>query len=632
MAWIARGLGGYVQNSPEGRTASVPALATHRGELWCLWSDTTGNLYHAVGNNNEFRPRTQFPDQGIPVLAELLGMLHAIIIKDSGDFAHYIFDDFNQQWTAPSVMDRQAGFYAHTTPALVAFHNRLILVFIQNANLYYSIWSFNPRDESPVWSHPQEVSGLNQVEGLPALFVLKGALHVICASNDASREILGFVYSPAEDVWNSCEDVSEGKAASGVSATSYGDSAFIAFQENGPDDTSHLIYISEFKNGEWRPQEAVAGQASSDPPQLSVLNGRINCIFNANDESKDLRWYSRPLLDYSLSSWMQNIPDETLLSAMTIPGTHDSCAESNIPFVRTQYLSITKQMEAGLRFLDLRCRVDSKGKLYMYHGGIPINLPMYLSLETVMKEVFDFIERGKSDPTETVLISINNDDVSDKESPSVFYNAVKDHIDKTPRYQNGHRRWITKRTTASLGEARGKAVLLRRYDADPEIDPSELIGMDLSGWLNDNPDFTLRTPDNVTVTLQDKWKYSDVIPLSELIESKFGFVSHMLQKAAAGYPEHWFLNFTSAVGDPVEKGEIAESHWIAVGAHSKIVGQFVPGMNPTLRRKFEWGIKTRYGVIPMDYPELPKVPSKSIIVDYFELRELMLSCLMVLVH
>lgn len=80
----------------------------------------------------------------------------------------------------------------------------------------------------------------------------------------------------------------------------------------------------------------------------------------------------------------------------------------------------------------------------------------------------------------------------------------------------------------------------------------------------------------------------------------------MLSKAAAGPPDHWFLNFSSAVGDPAKKGEIAESHWIAVGGHSDFIGKFVQGMNVTLRRKFQWGIKTRYGVIAMDYPELPK--------------------------
>jgi 1-phosphatidylinositol phosphodiesterase len=606
MSWISRGEenNGYVQEAPNGQTPSVPALATHRGELWCLWSDPTGSLYYATGNNSTFQARIQFPDQGVPVIAEMLGLLHAIIVRDSGEVAHYIFDDANQNWPEPTLLNTASGFSTTTTPAFVAFHNRLFLVFIQDANLYFSIWTWNPRDDTSVWSLPQEVSGISQVRGIPAMFILNGNLHVLCSANDENREILGFVFDPDNDVWNSCEDISEGKAASGVSATSYGDRAFLAFQENGPDDTSHVIYISEYKDGKWQPQESVAGQTSADPPQLTVLNGRINCIFNANDDKRDLKWYSRSLLSYSLSSWMSDIPDDTLLSNITIPGTHDTCAQSNIPFVRTQYLSISKQLEAGIRFLDLRCRVHSDGQLYMYHGGIPINMPMYLKFDKIMSEIFTFFSKNGK-PTETVLISINNDDVSGKVPPEVFYNAVKTHIEQAPRYEDGSERWITARTTVTLGEARGKAVLLRRYHPDPALETNERMGIDLSGWLNNNPDFTLNTPDGVTVTLQDKWQYSDVIPLAELIKSKFGFVSNLLEKAATAPAEHWFLNFMSAVGDPVQKGEIAESHWIAVGAHSDVVGKFVKGMNPTVRRNFQFD-KARYGVIPMDYPELPK--------------------------
>ena len=208
-------------------------------------------------------------------------------------------------------------------------------------------------------------------------------------------------------------------------------------------------------------------------------------------------------------------------------------------------------------------------------------------------------------PTETVLISINNDDTSE-ELPDIFYNAIKAHIEATPLYEDGSPRWITARETVTLGEARGKAVLLRRYQPDEALPPSRRMGINLSGWLNNNPDFILETPDGVTVNLQDKWQYSEIIPLAELVKSKFGFVSNLLEKAAAGQPDHWFLNFMSAVGDPVEKGEIAESHWIAVGAHSNIIGKFVQGMNPTVRKEFKWGVKKRYGVVAMDYPELPK--------------------------
>jgi 1-phosphatidylinositol phosphodiesterase len=612
-AWIARGTDsdGYVQSFAQGQTLSAPAIATHRGSIWCLWSDPANELFYAIGNNSVFKERMPFPgidgnpEQGIPVMAELLGMLHAIIVRRNGEVAHYIFDDVNRNWTVQPPLNAALGFETSTTPALVSFHNRLFLVFLQNQSLFFSTWTWNTRDDTAVWSVPEELSGISRLGGIPAMFVLQGKLHVLCSSTEGNREILGFAYSTEESLWNSCDDVSEGKSAVGVSATSYGDSAFLAFMENGPDDTSHEIFVSEFKDGVWRPHESVAGQTCSNPPQLTMLNGRINCIFDSVDDGNDLRWYSRSLLDYSLSTWMKDIPDRTLLSNITIPGTHDSCAESNIPFVRTQYLSITKQMEAGLRFLDLRCRVHDDGQIYMYHGGIPIDFPNYLKLDTVMWEVFNFMQRD-GPPTETVLISINNDDTSNKEPHAVFYRVLEDYISKTAPYENGEARWITARTTKTLGEARGKCVLLRRFQSNPLIGTDERIGIDLSGWLNNNPDFTLNTPDGVTITLQDKWQYAEIIPLADLIQNKFTFVSTMLEKAAASHAEEWFLNFTSCVGVPTKTGEVAESHWIAVGAHSDVIGKFVPGMNVVVRRDFKWDIRRRYGVIAMDYPELPK--------------------------
>lgn len=507
-AWIARGYNsdGFVQKYAQGQTFSVPALATHRGSLWCLWSDPSNELFYAVGNNSEFLARVPFPDQGIPVMAELLGMLHAIIVRKSGEVAHYIFDDNTQAWAVQAPLSISSGFETTTTPALVAYHNRLFLAFLQGESVYYSTWTWNARDNTATWSMPEELSGISRLTGIPAMCILEGKLHVMCSSAEGDRDILGFSYSLDESVWNSCEDVSEGKAAVGVSATTYGESAFLAFMEAGPDDESHKIFMAEYKDGTWKPHESVAGQASSSPPQLAVLNGRINCIFNSVEDGNDLRWYSRSLLDYSLSTWMANIPDDRLLSDITIPGTHDSCAESNIPFVRTQYLSITKQMEAGLRFLDLRCRFHDDGELYMYHGGIAIDFPVYLTLKKVIGEVFDFLERNGT-PTETVLISINNDDTSNKEVPAMFYRVVQAHIENTPKYEDGSAKWITANTTRTLGEARGKAVLLRRFQANPLIESKDRIGIDLSGWLNNNSDFTLNTPDGVVATLQDKWQY-----------------------------------------------------------------------------------------------------------------------------
>lgn len=221
--------------------------------------------------------------------------------------------------------------------------------------------------------------------------------------------------------------------------------------------------------------------------------------------------------------------------------------------------------------------------------------------------MFSFYQKGLKIPTETVLISINNDDYAKREDPSIFYNALKAHIKATPTYPDGTPRWITSRTTSTLGAARGKAVLLRRYHSDPSLTVSQRMGIDLSHWLNNSPDFTIRTPEGVILSLQDHWHYTEFLTLANLVESKFGYVSNMLEKAAAAPKEHWFINFMSAVGDPRQNGELAEALWIAAGTWS-VSGEFVDGVNAKVRGEFRWtaGKKVRYGVVVMDFPELPE--------------------------
>lgn len=608
-AWVSHATG-FVQPTGFGQSKTIPAVAAHRGELWCLWASPTEELFYAkTTHTNDFQARLDFPDKGVPTLASLNGILHAVIVRDSGETANYLYNDLDNKWLPLATLgdsDSEDGTCDSAAPALVAYHNSLFLVLRRGTTLVWS--SFN--EHAGQWAELKKIIE-TPVQGIPALFVLNGKLHVLCLSNDETREILGFEFSVADTAWESCEDISEGKAAYGVSAASYGDRAYLGFQENGPEDVSHAIYISEYYEGSWHPQEQILSETSADPPQIAILNGRIHCIYNSNTESRDLRWLSRPILDYSLSTWMGELPDDVLLSDITIPGTHDSCARSDIPFVRTQYLSIAQQLALGLRFFDLRCRVHNDGKLYLYHGGIPINFPFYLSLNTVMDEIFTFQDSPlDGNPTEAVVVSINNDNAEQgNENPGVFYNAIQAHIDLTPRRPDGTERWISARDTPTLGSARGRVVLLRRFAHNPTLaSPDERIGIDLSAWVNNNPFFTLVTPDNVTIHLQDKWQYSDRISLEELVATKYGFVKAHLERAINGKKCHWFLNFCSAVGDPVEKGEVAESKWIAVGAHTELgFGKSVQGMNPTVQGDFDWGSgKLRLGIVALDYPELPR--------------------------
>lgn len=646
------------------RAKYPPSIATHRGQLWTLWTDFDDVTYYAAttpeSHGDAFGARTIFPaadavaaatnhgsSARIPVLANLNGVLHAILVSVStGQMTHWIYDaDEQDTWLLqqdgppPSCVPGE-----HTRdPALAAFHNKLFLAYIAaDGSLWHAIFDVFTQTwtgPAPVVPSPSalvdgEEAAISTFRGAPALFVLNGALHLLAESStakSAAAEILAYRYDRTETAWqwSPTDDVTEGKAVRGISAASYGGSAYLAFLSH---DGAAYVSSQQTTNtttssgNSWQDAERVGGKnvKARFAPRIAVLNGRVHTLF-AGKWVGDVHWFSRPVLAYDLGRWMGAVEDAEWVSALTVPGTHDSCARSEVPFVRTQYLSISQQLALGIRFFDLRLRRHDDGKLYCYHGGMPIGLPRGLSFAQVMEEVWAFIEpKGENKATETVLVSINNDDKSkdQKQHPQAFYHAVKEAIESTPPYEDGSSRWYTEPVTPKLGEVRGKAMLLRRFYGDPDVEATERIGLDLEKWKEDNPDFSIVTPNGVKVRLQDKWKYTERCELKELIASKQDYVQKMMQRAAgleldedanshdSDPAETWYINFCSAVGDPVEHGEVAQAKWIAVGAHSDyhFFGGWVEGMNVRTRdylRGLGAGRK-RLGVVNLDYPELPE--------------------------
>ncbi|KAL8382440.1 hypothetical protein RB595_006294 [Gaeumannomyces hyphopodioides] len=379
--------------------------------------------------------------------------------------------------------------------------------------------------------------------------------------------------------------------------------------------------------------------------------------------------------------WMSLLPDSTPLSALTIPGTHDSAARISLPFVQTQTLSITDQLATmGVRALDLRLRRDpSEGdKLYCYHGGVPLGPPLgrRLPFDEIMAEIWRFLGDVATDghgavedsgvtadgrrSGETVLVLINNDDTSDSRDPAgraAFYRAVEDFVAATPPWQdrgtgegvkgNGHGRagsrseastprWYTEAGAPRLGEVRGRAVLLRRFPPpDPAggVSPAAPLGLDLSAWVNDSPDFTIISPHN-RFRVQDKWLYPKRVPLEELIASKSAHVRYMIEQAAADSQRSrsrrllrearegagargddadiWYINFCSAVGERLKYGEVADPKSVAAGAFVGWGRKWLDGVNALTAEYMTSTLPTSderasraLGIIYMDFPELP---------------------------
>ena len=64
----------------------------------------------------------------------------------------------------------------------------------------------------------------------------------------------------------------------------------------------------------------------------------------------------------SSTDWMETVPDDTRLSNMSIPGTHDSCTQ----YVDMRYIfqcqdaSVATQLIYGYRYLDMRLVLEKR--------------------------------------------------------------------------------------------------------------------------------------------------------------------------------------------------------------------------------------------------------------------------------
>lgn len=177
-----------------------------------------------------------------------------------------------------------------------------------------------------------------------------------------------------------------------------------------------------------------------------------------------------------MKDWMKNIPGETLISEINLPGTHDSATRfCQYPyFSRCQELSIFEQLNIGVRLLDLR--VEKNGsRLMLVHGASKClktaSDKALLYLEDVLCDCESFL---KAYPSETLVISIKCDhgDTSENTFDTLFEEYLNQDF------------WYKENCIPTLNEVRGKAVFLNRFcvDTDNNCYTDFNTGLNFSGW------------------------------------------------------------------------------------------------------------------------------------------------------
>lgn len=163
------------------------------------------------------------------------------------------------------------------------------------------------------------------------------------------------------------------------------------------------------------------------------------------------------------SNWMSAINGSTPITALNIPGTHDSttkfCAFSL--FSQTQSLTIEEQLYAGVRYFDMRFRLKNE-EFICAHSISDCKVSNGLFAKKLLAEdtvaiCKDFLKKNLG---ETILFQLKEDNTS---SGDAFFELFyKKYI------QDDKSIWFLENRTPSLNEARGKIVLLRTVSVSSE--------------------------------------------------------------------------------------------------------------------------------------------------------------------
>lgn len=151
--------------------------------------------------------------------------------------------------------------------------------------------------------------------------------------------------------------------------------------------------------------------------------------------------------------WMKELDGNTLLSDITIPGTHDTMALYGGPAAECQAWNLEDQLKAGIRYLDLRVYAF-ENTLYLMHGIVYQHSTFTRALDTLKAFLSEF-------PSETVFARVKPDLFDKSKVQELFEKLIEGDSSV----------WVQS-AIPRLDEVRGKIVFIQ--------EDSFLLGVPLS--------------------------------------------------------------------------------------------------------------------------------------------------------
>nr|XP_040045258.1 1-phosphatidylinositol phosphodiesterase-like [Gasterosteus aculeatus aculeatus] len=150
---------------------------------------------------------------------------------------------------------------------------------------------------------------------------------------------------------------------------------------------------------------------------------------------------------YNLN-WMKDIPENTLVSAISIPGTYESFSLHGGPLVRSQVWKLKDQLNVGIRYFDMhvgiwhkhkQLNIDIRDKHFMFDQNI--------RLDQVIEIMLDFLENS----ADTVLLKVRIHWLFRSYVRKLIEQLIEKHEDKI---------W-TMSSVPKMQEARGKIIIVK---------------------------------------------------------------------------------------------------------------------------------------------------------------------------
>jgi 1-phosphatidylinositol phosphodiesterase len=328
----------------------------------------------------------------------------------------------------------------------------------------------------------------------------------------------------------------------------------------------------------------------------------------------------------STASWMHHYPDSTKLVHMNLPGVHDAqtwnysqATQDALKHVtdldgntvyppeiyRCQEKSIIDMLNAGIRVFDVRYAYDpTNSTLVFWHSAALMS-----ETATVEDVLFGFYRWLDEQPSETLMLSFQYEG-------GTTINAKNDAATQMELFRTlttpAAKKYFlqTKDRLGTLGEARGKITLLKRFDLDrlPTSYGDALPGIHFSPalWTDNGVDIALtyNSAKHLTAYIEDY--YQPIAPIgmgaAYNIELKLNATTQHLVKASEMYPDSLFWSFASSNYDVDSPPETPRIMALGNGAELTPKGGVNQQLVPFLK-----GMKgKRVGIVMFDFFDTPE--------------------------